>query len=185
MSALWIASNREPGASTSKPALGAIRCKARRHPWHLRQRWHCGICNLQNLKDRREFESHSLRHTRLARVASRAGFRVIEPPASPRPKVRIPLSPPTFAKRSLRSRLRLAGPDRRASAKVARHSAQREGGLPVRSRRASGGSLLHQRSLSTVLSAVALAKAEAPQGRRRTSSPKRDAPRPAAMCKRE
>jgi hypothetical protein len=44
-------------------AHGAIRCKARRHRWHLRQSWHCGICNLQNLKEAPEFESHSLRQT--------------------------------------------------------------------------------------------------------------------------
>ena len=24
---------------------------ARRHRWHSRQPWHCGICNLQSLKE--------------------------------------------------------------------------------------------------------------------------------------
>ncbi len=28
----------------------ATACKAPRHRWHLRQPWHCEICNLQNLK---------------------------------------------------------------------------------------------------------------------------------------
>src|SRR4029450_2702584 len=44
---------------------GAIRCKARRHRWHLRQPWQRAICNLQNLKEAREFESHSLRHNKI------------------------------------------------------------------------------------------------------------------------
>ena len=42
----------------------AIACEVRRHPrysWHSRQ---CGFCNLQNLKDPPEFESHSLRQFR-------------------------------------------------------------------------------------------------------------------------
>src|SRR5262245_35336621 len=46
------------------------------------------------------------------------------------PWVRIPLSPPTFAKRSLRSRLRLAGRDTQASSMVVHRSAEREGGRP-------------------------------------------------------
>ena len=46
------------------------------------------------------------------------------------PRVRIPLSPPTFAKRSLRSRLRLAGRVWRTGAKVVHRSAQRGGGRP-------------------------------------------------------
>ena len=46
------------------------------------------------------------------------------------PGVRIPLPPPTFAHRSLRSRLRSAGRVSRASSKVVHRSAQREGGRP-------------------------------------------------------
>jgi hypothetical protein len=60
----WIAlptrkpiGNQRAGTRTG----GAIRCKAQRQPWHLRQPWQCGICNLQNLKEARAFESHSLR----------------------------------------------------------------------------------------------------------------------------
>jgi hypothetical protein len=51
------------GLKTSRGTdrAGAIRCKARRHRWHLRQSWQRGICNLQNLKDAPESESHSLR----------------------------------------------------------------------------------------------------------------------------
>jgi hypothetical protein len=45
----------------SAQSAGAIRCKARRHRWHLRQPWQCGICNLQNPKETSESESHSLR----------------------------------------------------------------------------------------------------------------------------
>ncbi len=40
----------------------AIAGKAPRHRRHLWQRRQCGICNLQNLKEAQEFESHSLRH---------------------------------------------------------------------------------------------------------------------------
>src|SRR6266545_2584171 len=39
----------------------AIAGKAPRHRRHLWQRRQCGICNLQNLKEAQEFESHSLR----------------------------------------------------------------------------------------------------------------------------
>jgi hypothetical protein len=39
----------------------AIAGNAPRHPWHLRQRRHCGIRNLQNLKGPVGFESHPLR----------------------------------------------------------------------------------------------------------------------------
>jgi hypothetical protein len=51
------------------------------------------------------------------------------------PWVRIPVSPPTFAKRSLRSRLRLASRVRRALAKVVRRSPKGEGGQPDTLRR--------------------------------------------------
>ena len=44
--------------------------KAPRHRWHLRHSWHYGICNLQNLKDGQEFESHSLRHNLSFRINS-------------------------------------------------------------------------------------------------------------------
>ncbi len=39
----------------------AIACNAPRHRWHRRQPWHPGICNLQNLQERSESESHSFR----------------------------------------------------------------------------------------------------------------------------
>ena len=42
-------------------AVRATACKAPRHRWHLRQRRHRGICNLQNLKGPIGFESHPLR----------------------------------------------------------------------------------------------------------------------------
>jgi hypothetical protein len=48
-------------AAVARP-VGAIGCKASRHRWHLRQRRHLRICNLQNLKGRIGFESHPLRH---------------------------------------------------------------------------------------------------------------------------
>jgi hypothetical protein len=41
-------------------SVRVIAGKVPRHRWHLRQRRHCGICNLQNLRDPQEFESHSL-----------------------------------------------------------------------------------------------------------------------------
>jgi hypothetical protein len=37
----------------ASPPGGAIECKAPRRRRHLRQPWHCGICNLQNQRDYR------------------------------------------------------------------------------------------------------------------------------------
>lgn len=54
-----------------RPCRRAIACKGQRQPRHSWQRWQCGICNLQNLKEPPESESHSLRqpspHTPCAR----------------------------------------------------------------------------------------------------------------------
>ena len=47
---------------------GAIGCKAPRHSWHLRQCWHCRLCNLQNPKAMTEFESHPLRHSKPLKI---------------------------------------------------------------------------------------------------------------------
>jgi hypothetical protein len=44
---------------------GAIRCNARRHRWHLRQRRHCRINKLQILKGLHGFESHLVRQHEL------------------------------------------------------------------------------------------------------------------------
>ena len=54
---------RKPTAKTANhsSSVRAMACKAPRHRWHLRQPRHCGTCNLRNLKEAREFESHSLR----------------------------------------------------------------------------------------------------------------------------
>jgi hypothetical protein len=61
-------------------------CNAARQPWQPREMWHCGICNLQNLKDQRRFESHSLRQNQSFRFKKlRLGLlfsvqrRVLEP----------------------------------------------------------------------------------------------------------
>src|SRR5262245_50740810 len=54
-------------------------------------------------------------------------FRGLKAQAQPVAKL-VPDTPPAFANRSLRSRLRLAGRVRRLSPKVVRRSAQREGG---------------------------------------------------------
>jgi hypothetical protein len=58
------------GAPAGRSSVRAIAGKAPWHRWHLRQRRHCPICNLQNLKEARESESHSLRQTSLALRAS-------------------------------------------------------------------------------------------------------------------
>ena len=58
---------------------GAIRCKARRHRWHLRQPWHCGTCKLQNLKEAPEFESHSLRQFSLIPACFPTKFHALSP----------------------------------------------------------------------------------------------------------
>ena len=64
-----IVGNRESNSEPETPSgpnqsstVRAMACKDRphrRHSWHSRQ---CDFCNLQNLKDRPESESHSLRH---------------------------------------------------------------------------------------------------------------------------
>jgi hypothetical protein len=51
---------RRPTSLDNGPACNSV--KAPRQRGHSRQGWHCRICNLQNLKDRHEFESLSLRH---------------------------------------------------------------------------------------------------------------------------
>ena len=60
VAAQWHA-NQAPVLQTAGPRATA--CKAPRHRWHSRQAWHCGICNLQNLKSPVGFESHPLRHS--------------------------------------------------------------------------------------------------------------------------
>ena len=74
----FVPSSEDSGLETSQPAsrdharccgcssgVRATACKAPRHCWHLRQSWHCGICNLQNLKGPVGFESHPLRQLEL------------------------------------------------------------------------------------------------------------------------
>jgi hypothetical protein len=61
-------------ASAGCPAqLACNRVQGTGHRRHSRQRWHCGICKLQDLNGRVGFESHPLRQTSLASLRYRRG----------------------------------------------------------------------------------------------------------------